>query len=72
MTFADLNLPYGYGHGVWSNTQAVTGDDWAAAEDTLVQAALAWIEEHPNAAGAYHTFRNEPGKQLTLDLMRGA
>ena len=72
MTFADLNLPYGYGHGIWTQSAPVTGDDWAAAESALVEAAQAWIADHEGAADAYHTFRDEAGKALTLDLMRGA
>jgi len=72
MTFADLNLPYGCGLGVWTHTAPVTGGDWAAAESALVEEAQAWVADHEGAAGAYHTFRDEAGKSLTLDLMRGA
>jgi len=72
MTFADLNLPYSYGHGVWTRSQAVTGEDWTTAEDALTQEALTWIGDNPGKANGYHIFRNEPGKMLTLDLMRGA
>lgn len=72
MTFASLNLPYSYGLGVWSQSQKVDGDDWAAAEDALTQAAQAWILDNEDRAGGYHALRDETNKLLTLDLMRGA
>jgi len=72
MTFAELNLPYSYGLGVWSQSLKVEGDDWAGAEDALTQDAKAWITDNPDNAGGYHVLRDETNKILTLDLMRGA
>lgn len=71
MTFTDLNLPISTGYGLWSQTAQVDNNDWAAAESTLVEAAMTYRETPKGKrANGYGSFRNEPASTLRLDLFR--
>jgi hypothetical protein len=72
VNFASLDLPFSYGHGVWTQSVDVPAGDWGGAEDALTQAAQQWINDNPGKADGYHSFRDDANKKLTLDLMRGA